>query len=129
MKFSKKKIHKEFSGGVESSYDQSVDFFRSKIHFLKFFKKLRSISERKYQTVKKIFKKETISLKKSSSRQTKRIFDNRLEIHRQSMTILRPRAEKNSRTFFSQKKTFSLNTLIWAQGRLFDNHPSKRQKN
>ena len=41
---------------------------------------------------------------KSSSRHKKRIFDNRLEIHRQSMTILRPRAEKNSKTFLFKKK-------------------------
>ena len=33
--FSGKKIRKEFSGSVESSYDQSNDFFRSKFHFFK----------------------------------------------------------------------------------------------
>ena len=38
-------------------------FFGQKSIFFKFFKKLRSISEKKYQTIKKTFRKETISLK------------------------------------------------------------------
>ena len=102
--FPRKKSTKSSLEAWNPAMTKVLIFSGQKSIFFKFFKKLRSISERKYQTVKKIFKKETISLKKSSSRQTKRIFDNRLEIHRQSMTILRPRAEKNSRTFFSQKK-------------------------
>ena len=65
---------------------------------------------------------------KSTSRQKKRFFDNRLEIHRQSLTILRLRAGKNRKPSFFQKNEMSLKTFFWAQRRLFEYHPKKRQK-
>ena len=127
--FSKKKIHKEFSGGVESSYDQSVDFSRQKSIFFKFFKKFRSISERKYQTVKKIFRKETISLKKFPRDRPNAFLTNGWRFIAKVWQFSAQEPKKIQEHFFPKKKTFSLNTLIWSQGRLFDNHPKKRQKN
>ena len=127
--FSQKKIHKEFFGSVESSYDKDADFFRSKIHFLEFFKKLRSISERKYQTVKKIFRKETISLKKFPRDRPNAFLTIGWRFIAKVWQFSAQEPKKNQKHFFSKKKSFSLNTLIWAEGRLFDNHPKKRQKN
>ena len=125
--FPGKKSAKSPSGSVENTCDNRADSFFSKFHCFKFFKRFRSIL-RETTKLLKFFSEKKQSPWKSSSRQTKRIFDNRLEIHRQSMTILRSRAEKNSKTFFFQKKTFSLKTFIWAQGRLCDYHAKKRQK-
>ena len=84
------------SASVENSCDNRTDIFPSKFHFSpKSWKRLaRNLKEN--TELLKFFSEKVQSSWKSSSRQTKRIFDNRLEIHQQSTTIFRSRSEKNS---------------------------------
>ena len=91
------------SGGMESNFFKPAENFFSKFHCFKFFKRFRSIFERNYQTVN-FFSEKKQSPWKSSSRQKKRILDSRLEVHCQSMTILRPGAEKKHKNISSFKK-------------------------
>ena len=125
--FPGKKYAKSPSGSVENSCDNRADNFLSKIHCFKFYKRFRSIFERKYQTVNFFQKRNNLLDKDPLDGKTH--FYSRLEIHRQSMTSLRPRAEKNSETFLFSKKETSPKTFIWARRGLFDYHPKKRQKN
>ena len=62
--FSGEKIRKESLWKREIQLWQPCWYSLSKIHRYKFFKRFRSLFERKYQIVKFVFRKETISLKK-----------------------------------------------------------------
>ena len=125
--FPGKKSAKSPSGSVENTCDNRADSFLSKFHCFKFFKRFRSIFERNHQTVKIFFRKETISLKKFlETDQThfwQPVGDSSPKYDNSPL-----KSRKKFKNIFFSKKTFSLKTFIWAQGRLCDYHAKKRQK-
>ena len=110
--FSGKKIRKEFSGSVESNYDKGAYFFRSKIYFFNFFKNLRSLSERKYQTIKKTFRKETISLKKIPRDRPNAFLTIGWRFIAKVWQFSAQEPKKNQKHFFSKKINFPQNSHL-----------------
>ena len=102
--FPRKKSTKSSLEAWNPAMTKVLIFSGQKSIFFKFFKKFRSISERKYQTVKIIFRKETISLKKFPRDRPNAFLTMGWRFIAKVWQFSAQEPKKKSKTFFFQKK-------------------------
>ena len=105
-RFPRKKTTKSSMEAWNPAMTKVLVFSGQKSIFFNFFKRLRSISERKYQTFKKSFRKETISLKKFPRDRPNAFLTIGWRFIAKVWQFSAQEPKKNQKHFFSKKNHF-----------------------